>query len=621
MFRTNMFRRIALITLLSIALIGCGTKDDITSDDAFTDNSINDSFKKKIEDTKGVVSHNDNDIAYRIWLSDSTFKEKCLYNTKQEEVERIVFDDDGNKTDDIVTKRNYDQYGNVIRVISVDKNNCVIKDEYTTDITYGDKGQILEARTMDYNGNVINECKGVIEDDRYIVSKKWYDSEELLSTEMEYIVGSDKIVRKKLQYSEYPVDEYGIDESGNVYKENIKISNGYGEDVLEPITWQIGNYMESYNTGHSYPYSTFLPVQHNIYNQDNELLYSRKCEYNEVGNRTSMITSDANGTVWEKTIYTHDDTGKKLIKEEHFLGDYIDYYTEYKYDDRGDLSEESHYSRRMGGEDESFSESIKYKYIYNYDDNTITKETLDKDTAEVISSEIKYYHDIEKEKDLYQFDPRITNITGRNRSHDTFYKCEHYLKKNGTLNLIQTDICERNEYTDCISKKTIDNEKGIEYDPSEYEFAYFTQREYDKEMKKYKNLTEITPEFLASIVYSDQNEKTDEVNTGDKDVADKKTTTEDAKSTKEEKEIDYLELFDWASKYYNEKSNMKINRSYIEIHEDMGSYYYYELYSIVENDDESHAHHVCDLEIEKDKSAIRYADMGTMFEMKTLFSK
>lgn len=83
---------------------------------------------------------------------------------------------------------------------------------------------------------------------------------------------------------------------------------------------------------------------------------------------------------------------------------------------------------------------------------------------------------------------------------------------------------------------------------------------------------------------------------------------------------DPLDLFDWGITFYNRKAAMNIDRDDIGYQEDMESYYYYEVYITVDDGDGAgHGHHPCNLEVEKDRSEVRYADFITNWEMETIF--
>lgn len=83
---------------------------------------------------------------------------------------------------------------------------------------------------------------------------------------------------------------------------------------------------------------------------------------------------------------------------------------------------------------------------------------------------------------------------------------------------------------------------------------------------------------------------------------------------------DPLDLFDWGISFYNDYANMQLDRDSVGYQEDMGSYYYYELYvSVDDGDSPGHGHHPCNIEIEKNRSEVRCADFISGWEMKVIY--
>ncbi len=188
------------------------------------------------------------------------------------------------------------------------------------------KGNYLIEVLKDPDGAIVGANYSIYENDKLKYEKK-YSEKSLLSSITEYLKKGKRLYEVVLDargnFNGYSVTEYNDDVS--ISKKSIF---AYGGALSE---YFIYNYGENGALDRIDNYSSFdVLVNYTLY------------EYDEFGNNTSRLCYNASDALEYQEICTYDEYNR-LIKEEMIMRNVCKSYSEYIYDENGDVEEHNYY--------------------------------------------------------------------------------------------------------------------------------------------------------------------------------------------------------------------------------------------------------------------------------------
>lgn len=359
------------------------------------------------------------------------------------------YDSQGNT----IKKIGYDRYGNMSTYEEWDSlGNELKRIRYTED---GLEKQ-SEIHEYDEHGNILKWIKGADLGVDYYCTYEYDEQGNLLSCVQDSVYDDDYSI------------EYTYDDDGNCIKKVYRKPRDYVEEY-EYFYDDLGRL--TYATTHQYD---------NEYNYETETKY----EYDENGNKISVVESNLNGSVIRRSNYEYLENGEQR-KYIVYDGDgNIIEWDEDIYDNDGKLIESIYYERLMA--------NLDYKTEYTYDSNGYLIKEME--TSRNLDGTLDYINNIE-----------YTNDSSGNVMKKTIQHKSYHYSEDGDSVYQSLDVKEYNEEGVLIKWVTYDEEGRIEnlYEYDNYGnlikeshpnmgYGSYLTCEYKYEYDEYGNVLKVT---------------------------------------------------------------------------------------------------------------------------------
>ena len=217
-------------------------------------------------------------------------------------------------------------------------NTCV-KNEYSVTSKFGSYYRTLATKTVnayDASGLLLEEAVYTAKDKLTEKTSYTYDTERNLTEKNTCDAEGNSVEKFAYTYSEGKLKEIDCYKTGNFYSKTIfKTENGKTDK-------------SEYNEEGALVKKTFLVyqgsqlIEENVYSSNGQLDYKKTYAYNDKNKIDSIVKTNPDGEIVEKTVFRYDAKGN-LSEETYYEGDAVSKRVIFKCTEDGNIAKVSYY--------------------------------------------------------------------------------------------------------------------------------------------------------------------------------------------------------------------------------------------------------------------------------------